>query len=145
MWLKFLVTGPDDHTERTNDRWPCIHLIIYLPFHQGDWKQLGCFKNKSPTNALPVSFDNNVRSVAGPDAIFGYCKGKAEAIGYKMFGADDKDCWSGDDPENTYNKYGDSILCLFSRKTGHGSGQDKNGDVYVYKLEWGNLVENVRT
>lgn len=76
-----------------------------------------------------------MRSVAGPDAIFDYCKGKAEATGYKMFGADDKNCWSGDDPENTYNKYGDSILCLFSRKTGHGSGQDKNGDVYVYKLE----------
>ena len=51
-----------------------------------------------------------------------------------MFGADDKGCWSGDDAESTYDKYGESTLCDFSKQTGHGSGKDKNGDVFVYKL-----------
>ncbi|KAL9955604.1 hypothetical protein ACROYT_G036949 [Oculina patagonica] len=103
----------------------------------GVWKPLDCFNNVSPQDAfaLPESFDNNVGSVTGPDAIFDYCKEKAEALGYKMFGADDKSCWSGDDAESTYNKYGESTGCTFSKKTGHGSGQDKNGDVFVYKLE----------
>ncbi|KAL9955603.1 hypothetical protein ACROYT_G036947 [Oculina patagonica] len=103
----------------------------------GVWKPLDCFNNVSSQDAfaLPESFDNKVSSVTGPDAIFDYCKEKAEALGYKMFGADDKSCWSGKDAESTYNKYGESSGCTFSKKTGHGSGQDKNGDVFVYKLE----------
>ena len=83
--------------------------------------------------ALPELFDDKV-SAKGPDAIFDYCKEKAEALGFKIFGADNKSCWSGDDTESTYKKYGESKLCEFSRKTGHGSGLDKNGDVFVYKL-----------
>ncbi|XP_078346432.1 neuropilin-2-like [Oculina patagonica] len=102
----------------------------------GTWQPIDCYNNVSPKDefALPESFDNNVGSVTGPDAIFDYCRGKAEAFGYKMFGADDKSCWSGDDAESTYNKYGESHLCDVNRKTGHGVGKDKNGDVYVYKL-----------
>ena len=105
-------------------------------FIEGAWQPLDCYNNVSPRDdfALPESFDNNVDSVTGPDAIFDYCKGKAEAFDYKVFGADDKSCWSGGDAEKTYNKYGESKLCDFSKKTGHGSGQDKNGDVFVYKL-----------
>lgn len=97
----------------------------------------GCYSNKSPTNALPDSIDNNVSSLSGPDAIFDHCKGKAESFGYKVFGADDKNCWSGDDAENTYNKYGGSATpCVFSKaNTGHANGRDKFGDVFVYKLE----------
>ncbi|XP_078346362.1 uncharacterized protein LOC144631716 isoform X2 [Oculina patagonica] len=102
----------------------------------GTWQPIDCYNNVSPKDefALPESFDSNVGSVTGPDAIFDHCKGKAEAFGYKMFGADDKSCWSGDDAESTYNKYGESHLCDVNRKTGHGAGKDKNGDVYVYRL-----------
>lgn len=108
-----------------------------LLFYQGDWKPVDCFNNVSPPDAfaLPKLFDNKVNSVSGPDALFDHCKAKAEALGYKMFGVDDKGCWSGDDSESTYNKYGESSGCKFSKKTGHGSGQDKNGDLFVYKLE----------
>ena len=83
--------------------------------------------------ALPELFDDKV-SVKGPDAIFNYCKGKAEAFGYKIFGADNESCWSGDDDKNTYKKYGESKLCDFSKRTSNGSGKTANGDVFVYKL-----------
>ena len=107
-----------------------------LPSIKGNWQQVDCYSNVSPKDefALPELFDNKVSSVTGPDAIFDYCKEKAEAFGYKIFGADDKGCWSGDDAESTYKKYGVSKLCDFSRRTGHGSGKDTNGDVFVYKL-----------
>ena len=83
--------------------------------------------------ALPELFDDQV-SVEGPNSIFEYCKEKAEAFGYKIFGADDKSCWSGDDAKSTYDKYGESKLCAFSKRTGNGSGKDANGDVFVYEL-----------
>lgn len=105
---------------------------------------MGCYSNKSPTNALPDSFDSNVSSVSGPDAIYDYCKAKAEQLGYNLFGADDKNCWSGDDAENTYNKYGISKQCVFSEKgTGHANGQDMHGSVFVYELEWGEFTFSV--
>ena len=85
------------------------------------------------TFALPELFDDKV-SVKGPDAIFNYCKGKAEALGYKIFGADNKSCWSGDDAKNTYKKYGVSKQCDFSKKTGNGSGNTVNGNVFVYEF-----------
>ena len=97
---------------------------------------MGCFSNKSPTNALPDLFENNVSSVSGPDAIYDYCKAKAQRLGYNLFGADDENCWSGDDAENTYNKYGVSKECVFSKAgTGHANGQNKYGNVFVYELE----------
>ena len=88
-----------------------------------------------PQTNPPNSFDKQVSSSWGPDKVFEYCRGKAEAIGYRMFGVDDKNCWSGDVPESTYDKYGESKLCVFSRKTGNGSGKDRNGDVFVYRRE----------
>ena len=99
--------------------------VLYI---KGVWQPLDCFNNVSPRDdfALPELFDDKVSA-----------KEKAEAFGFKIFGADNKNCWSGDDAENTYKKYGESKLCEFSRKTGHGSGLDKNGDVFVYKLAWG--------
>ncbi|XP_020605695.1 hemicentin-1-like isoform X2 [Orbicella faveolata] len=101
----------------------------------GDWEPIGCYSNVSPRDAfaLPELFDDKV-SAKGPDAIFNYCKGKAEALGYKIFGADNKSCWSGDEAKNTYKKYGESKLCEFSKRTGNGSGNKVNGDVFVYEL-----------
>ena len=102
---------------------------------------MGCYSNKSPANALPDSFDSNVSSVSGPDAIYDYCKAKAESASRKVFGADEKNCWSGGNAESTYNKYGGSSQCVFSRAgTGHANGQEKYGSMFVYKLEWGELL-----
>ena len=108
----------------------------------GDLEQLGCYSNKSPTYALPDSFDDHVSSVSGADAIFNYCKTKAESSGYKIFGVDDKNCWSDNMKDYRYDKYGKSKqLCLFSNAgTGNAHGQHKYGNVFVYKMEWGKVV-----
>ena len=84
--------------------------------------------------ALPASFDNNVDKIQGNDNVFNHCADKAKSFGYKMFGADDKNCWGGDDAEGTYNKYGESTKCSVS-KSGNGSGQEINGDMFVYRYE----------
>jgi len=105
-------------------------IAIYKK-NNGVWELLGCYSNKSPDNALRAM---SSVSVSGPDAIYDFCKEKAESSGYKLFGVDEKNCWSGD--ENTYNKYGGSDQCDFSKGgTGHASGQDMYGSVFVYKLE----------
>ena len=70
----------------------------------------------------------------GNDAIFEYCKEKAQTFGYKIFGADDKACWSGDDAANSYDDYGKSKKCSVSKKTGNGSGKELNGDIFVYQF-----------
>ena len=126
----FWDVSPKTAAEETTKELTSSTLYI-----KGVWQPLDCFNNVSPSNsfALPELFDKKV-SAKGPDGIFDYCKEKAEALGFKIFGADDKNCWSGEDAENTYKKFGESKLCEFSRKTGNGSGQDKNGDVFVYKL-----------
>ena len=113
-----------------------FHELYIFRFIKGVWQPIDCYNNASPKDAfaLPELFYNKGSSETGPDAIFDYCKGKAETFGYKMFGADDKSCWSGDNAESTYDKYGESKLCVFSVKSGHGSGQDENGDVFVYQL-----------
>lgn len=109
-------------------------IFVYRKNNNDVWEQLGCYSNKSPTNALPDSFAN-VSSVSGADAIYEYCKEKAETLGYTMFGADEKNCWSDDDAENNYDKYGESKLCKFSKKgTGNAHGEDKYGNVFVYKM-----------
>ena len=138
MPTKFRNAVKKAYSEKRDDNaaFKIFTEIIIFRSIKGVWKPLDCYSNVSPKEdfALPELFDSKVSSVTGPDAIFDYCKEKAEAFGYKMFGADDKSCWSGDDSEKTYKKYGVSKLCEFSRNTGYGNGQDKNGDVFVYKL-----------
>ena len=121
---------------------PCLFLFrkklntgALIHSFKGDWESIGCYSNVSlrDTFALPELFDDKV-SAESPDAIFNYCKGKAEALGYKIFGADNKSCWSGDDAKNTYKKYGESKRCDVSKKTGNGSGKTINGDAFVYEL-----------
>lgn len=103
-------------------------------FFSGIWQHKGCFVNKAPLLALPDSFDNTVDKIQGNDNIFDYCKAKAESFGYKMFGAEDKNCWAGDDAENTYDRYGESSTCSIS-KSGNGSGKEINGDMFVYRFQ----------
>ncbi|XP_078346313.1 uncharacterized protein LOC144631689 isoform X2 [Oculina patagonica] len=109
-------------------------MFVYEKDAQGVWQHKGCYVNKASSLALPDSFDNNVSKIQGNDNIFDYCKAKAENFGYKMFGAEDKNCWGGDDAENTYDKYGESLTCSVS-KSGNGSGKEINGDMFVYRFE----------
>ena len=112
-----------------------IELLIRLTIvYTGTWQQKGCYVNKSPLLALPDSLDNGVDKLQGNDNIFEYCKAKAESLDYKLFGADDKNCWADNDGNNTYDKYGESSTCSVS-KSGNGSGKEINGDMFVYRYE----------
>lgn len=107
-----------------------VHILLYI----GTWKQKGCFLNKAPKLALPDSFDKNVAEIQGIDNKFEYCKEKAETFGYKAFGVDDKNCWSGDNAESTFAYWGKSSGCTVSKK-GNGAGSEVNGNMFVYRLE----------
>ena len=74
----------------------CIQLTTWksFPFKVRE-KKIGCYSNKSPTNALPGSF-GDIKSGSDPDASYDFCKGKAESLDYKIFGVDDKNCLYGD-------------------------------------------------
>ncbi|KAL9955598.1 hypothetical protein ACROYT_G036941 [Oculina patagonica] len=109
-------------------------MFVYKKDASGTWQQKGCYLNKASDMALPDSFDKNVGEIQGNDNIFEYCRAKAETFGYKVFGADDKNCWSGDDAENTYDYWGESSKC-FVGKSGNGSGRETNGDMFVYRFE----------
>ena len=78
----------------------CIQLTTWksFPFKARE-KKIGCYSNKSPTNALPGSF-GNIKSGSDLDASYDFCKGKAqleaESLDYKIFGVDYKNCLYGD-------------------------------------------------
>ncbi|XP_078346340.1 uncharacterized protein LOC144631705 isoform X1 [Oculina patagonica] len=100
----------------------------------GSWQPLGCFfNNKESSLALPDSFGSEVGEKQGIKNKFEYCSAEAKKFKYKVFGVDDQNCWSGDDAENTYDKYGESSQC--SVKKGKGIGKQINGDIFVYKSE----------
>ncbi|KAL9955596.1 hypothetical protein ACROYT_G036938 [Oculina patagonica] len=83
-------------------------VYVYKKNDKDEWKAVGCYINNGP-KVLPKPFDNNVSSVSGHDAVFEYCKAKAETFGYKTFGVDDKACWSGDKAEETYDDYANEV------------------------------------
>lgn len=83
--------------------------------------------------ALPDSFGSKVSEIQGIKNKLEYCSAEAEKFKYKVFGVDDQNCWSGDEAENTYDKYGESSQC--SVKKGMGIGTQINGDIFVYILE----------
>ena len=109
-------------------------LIAFLFLNLGTWVSKGCYVNMSPERALGKSIDNNVENTQGNNNIFYYCVKKAEIFGYKIFGADNKNCWVGDDAETTYDKFGGSSKCSIS-KSGYGSGTALYADMFVYRYE----------
>lgn len=111
---------------------PSIRALIMLINSTGTWQHKGCYVNQSPKRALPVSFDNSVSGNQGNRNVFEHCRDKAESFGYKLFGADNKNCWSGNDAENTYDDHGVSSECYVNNQ-GYGVGSEINGDMFVYR------------
>ena len=107
-------------------------MKVFFLSLEGAWEKIGCYSNKSPTNALPDSF-GDIISGSDPDASYDFCKEKAGSLGYNIFGVDDKNCLYGDNAETNYNKHGTSKLCVFSKaKTGHATGKSSYGNMFVY-------------
>ncbi|XP_078367511.1 coadhesin-like isoform X2 [Oculina patagonica] len=107
-------------------------VYVYQKNDKDEWTAVGCYLNNGP-RALPKPFDNDVSRVSGNNDMFKYCKDKAETYGYETFGVYDNACWSGDKAEETYDDYGKSNNCSVS-KSGNGSGNWLNGDIFVYQL-----------
>ena len=60
------------------------------------------------------------------------CVKAADEKGITLFGMDDKRCWTSDNPEHSYKKFGKSGQC----KKGKGSlstGLTKSSTVFVYQ------------
>ena len=63
---------------------------------------------------------------------FSACEKEAKAKGIKLFGMDDKRCWTSDDPEKSFNKFGKSGLC--KKKKQFGTGFTESHTVFVYRM-----------
>lgn len=65
------------------------------------------------------------------------CVKKADEEGIKLFGMDDKRCWTTDsldsNPGNTYNKFGSSGQC--TEKKGLSTGLSKSFTLFVYQKD----------
>lgn len=64
---------------------------------------------------------------------FQACVKKADEEGINLFGMDDKRCWTSDDTEQTYYKFGSSGNC--SKNHGKASGLTKSLTVFVYQKD----------
>ena len=97
-------------------------------FFSVEYNSLGCFKDSTP-RALPLllkSFRGNI-DWTDMTKIVRACADLAKERGLPVFGIQYyRECWSGPDAENTYNKYGPSRNCQ------NGVGED--GTYYVYKI-----------
>ena len=64
---------------------------------------------------------------------FSACGKEAKAKGIKLFGMDDKRCWTSDDPEKSFKKFGKSGLCMTKKE--YGTGFTKSLTVFVYRMD----------
>ena len=64
---------------------------------------------------------------------FQACVKRADEEGINLFGMDDKRCWTSDDTEQTYYKFGSSGNC--SKNNGKASGLTKSLTVFVYQKD----------
>ena len=56
----------------------------------------------------------------------------ADAKGITVFGLDDKQCWTGQNAADTFNKYGNSGQC-YTNKGGKSMGYFASESMSVYK------------
>ena len=97
-------------------------------FFTVEYNSLGCFRDSNP-HALPLllkSFRGNM-DWHDMTKIVRACAEIAKERGHPVFGIKFyRECWSGLDAENTYNKYGPSQNCW--------KGVGKEGTYYVYRI-----------
>lgn len=107
-------------------------LIQHINFSTGIWQDKGCYRNKAELLALAQPFETGIDKFQGNENIFLHCRDGAKRDNKTVFGVDDKNCWTGVDAENTYDRYGESSKCTV--KAGYGSGKEINGDMFVYRF-----------
>nr|XP_058951355.1 uncharacterized protein LOC131778889 [Pocillopora verrucosa] len=97
---------------------------------QAEWKPVGCFKNSD--RALDVVLER-VGSKNSISARYAACTSAANSEDVALFGMDDRRCWTGENAESTFSKYGTSGQC--KTKNGLGSGLSESETMFVYEKD----------
>ena len=90
---------------------------------------VGCYKN------IGREFDEILAKVGIKPSIksrYSTCVDAADKAGVKVFGLDDKRCWTGD---GSYSKYGSSDQCQKAKKGDLHMGLKDKGTMYVYSKD----------
>ena len=103
---------------------------FFFVFSKAEWKPVGCFKNSD--RALDVVLER-VGSKNSISARYAACTSAANSEDVALFGMDDRRCWTGENAENTFSKYGTSGQC--KTKNGLGSGLSESETMFVYEKD----------
>ena len=85
-----------------------IHFYCLLE----TWKAVGCYQNTGRALADILRGVNGKRTVSKK---LNVCRKTADAKGITVFGLDDKQCWTGQNAADTFNKYGNSGQCYTNK------------------------------
>lgn len=110
--------------------WRNTHNIFFFVFSKAEWKPVGCFKNSD--RALDVVLER-VGSKNSISARYAACTSAANSEDVALFGMDDRRCWTGENAESTFSKYGTSGQC--KTKNGLGSGLSESETMFVYEKD----------
>ena len=88
---------------------------------------MGCFKNSD--RALDVLLER-VGSKPSISARYKACTSVANSEGVTLFGMDDRRCWTGQNAQRAFSKYGTSGQC--KTKKGLSGGLSESETIYVY-------------
>ena len=102
-----------------------IHFYCLLE----TWKAAGCYQNTGRALADILRGVNGKRTVSKK---LNVCRKTADAKGITVFGLDDKQCWTGQNAADTFNKYGNSGQC-YTNKGGKSMGYFASESMSVYK------------
>ena len=103
---------------------------FFFVFSKAEWKPVGCFKNSD--RALDVVLER-VGSKNSISARYAACTSAANSEDVALFGMDDRRCWTGENAESTFSKYGTSGQC--KTKNGLGSGLSESETMFVYEKD----------
>ena len=72
------------------------------------------------------------------------CKTAVDETGATLIGLDDKRCWTSQDPNVSYSKYGSSSQCK-ENKGKAGNGLAEYGTVSVYQMDEEGKIELIHS
>ena len=103
--------------------------LIHFYFLLETWKAVGCYQNTGRALADILRGVNGKRTVSKK---LNVCRKTADAKGITVFGLDDKQCWTGQNAADTFDKYGNSGQC-YTNKGGKSMGYFASESMSVYK------------
>jgi len=108
------------------------HTIFLL---LAEWKAVGCYKN------IGHALDDVIAKAGSNTGIsrhYAACENAADQAGILMFGLDERKCWTAENAERVYSKYGSSENCRTNKKGNLRCGLNAAGTMFVYEKKEGN-------